>query len=66
MEHKAGDKMFVDYAGEKMSIVDRMTGEITLVEVFAAILGASQLTYAEAMLSQKKQDFILGNVNALL
>jgi len=58
MEHKAGDKLFVDYAGQKMSIVDRMTGEVTPVEVFVAILGASQLTYVEATLSQKKQDFI--------
>jgi len=65
MEHKAGDKLFVDYAGQKMSIVDRMTGEVTPVEVFVAILGASQLTYVEATLSQKKQDFILANVNAL-
>jgi transposase len=65
MEHKAGDKMFVDFAGEKLFIVDRITGEIIPVEVFVAILGASQLTYAEATLSQKKQDFIQANVNAL-
>jgi transposase len=65
MEHKVGDKMFVDFAGEKLSIVDRLTGEITPVEVFVAILGASQLTYVEATMSQKKQDFITANVNAL-
>jgi transposase len=65
MEHKAGDKMFVDYAGEKLSIVDRATGEIIPVEVFVAILGASQLTYVEATLHQKKQDFINACVNAL-
>jgi transposase len=65
IEHKAGDKMFVDFAGEKLSIVERMTGEITPVEVFVAILGASQLTYVEATRSQKKHDFINANVNAL-
>ncbi len=57
-EHKAGDKLFVDYAGKKLSIVDWATGEIKKVEVFVAVLGASQLTYVEATLSQKKEDFI--------
>ena len=42
IEHKAGDKVFVDFAGEKLQIVDRKTGEIKEVEVFVAILGASQ------------------------
>ncbi len=57
-EHKAGDKLFVDYAGKKLSIVDWATGEIKKVEVFIAVLGASQMTYVEATLSQKKEDFI--------
>ena len=57
-EHKAGDKLFVDYAGKKLSIVDWSTGEIKKVEVFVAVLGASQMTYVEATLSQKKEDFI--------
>jgi transposase len=65
IEHKAGDKMFVDYAGKKLSIVDRITGEIIPVEVFVAIMGASQLIYVEATLSQMKRDFINANVNAL-
>ena len=58
MEHKAGDKLYVDFAGEKLSIVDKQTGEIQQVEVFVAILGASQLTYVEAVMSQQKEDFI--------
>jgi transposase len=49
IEHKAGDKVFVDFTGEKLQIIDRRTGEIRQVEVFVAILGASQLTYVEAV-----------------
>jgi len=58
IEHKAGDKLFVDYAGEKLQVVDPDTGEVTPMEVFVAILGCSQLTYVEAVASQKKEDFI--------
>ena len=58
IDHKAGDKMYVDYAGEKLYFVDPKTGEIIHVEVFVAILGASQLTYAEATMTQQKEDFI--------
>jgi len=53
MNHKAGDKMFVDYAGEKLKIIDRETGKEQPVEVFVAILGCSQLTYVEASMSQQ-------------
>ncbi|MFC1863191.1 IS21 family transposase [Thermodesulfobacteriota bacterium] len=66
IDHKAGDKMFVDYAGNKLSIVDRKTGEIQPVEVFVAILGASQLTYVETSCSQKSEDWIRSNENAFL
>lgn len=65
-EHKAGDKVFVDYTGKKLSIVDQQTGEIKQVEVFVAILGASQFTYVEATESQKKEDFIGAIENALI
>jgi transposase len=65
IEHKAGEKMYVDYAGEKLHLVDPETGEIVPVEVFVAILGASQLTYVEASYSQKKEDFISSCENAL-
>ncbi|WP_455674577.1 IS21 family transposase [Phocaeicola sp.] len=49
LEHKAGDKL---------SIVDADSGEIIPVEVFVAILPCSQLTYVEAVMSQKKEDLI--------
>jgi len=65
MEHKAGDKLFVDFAGKKLEITDRITGEKREVEVFVAVLGASQLVYVEASLSQKKEDWIRLNENAL-
>jgi transposase len=66
IEHKAGDKMFVDYAGDKLAIVDRKTGKERSVEVFVAILGASQLTYAEASFSQKSEDWIRSNERAFI
>lgn len=66
MEHKAGDKLYVDFAGDKLSIVDKQTGEVQYVEVFVAILGASQLTYVEAVMSQQKEDFIGACEGALL
>jgi transposase len=65
IEHKAGDKLFVDFTGKKLSVTDRISGEIQEVEVFVALLGSSQLTYVEAALSQKKQEWIRLNENAL-
>ena len=65
MEHKVGDKMYVDYAGDKLSIIDQQTGEIQPVEVFVAILGASQLTYVEAVMTQQKEDFIAACENTM-
>ena len=58
LEHKAGDRMYVDFAGDRLHLVDRETGEKTPVEVFVAILPCSQLTFVEAVMSQKKEDFI--------
>jgi transposase len=66
MEHKAGDKLYVDFAGEKLSIIDKDTGEVQRVEVFLAILGASQLTYIEAVMTQQKEDFVAACEGALL
>ena len=65
MEHKAGDKLYVDFAGDKLAIVDPQTGELQPVEVFVAILGASQLTYVEAVKTQQKEDFIAACENAM-
>ena len=63
--HKAGDKLFVDYAGQTLQIVDKDSGEIIEVQFFVAILAASQLTYAEASMSQKKEDFISSVENSI-
>jgi transposase len=64
MDHKAGDKGFVDFAGKHLHIVNRNTGELDPVEVFVSILGASQYTYAEAVATQQKHDWINANQNA--
>jgi transposase len=65
MAHKAGDKIFVDYTGEKLQVLDPDSGEIKMMEVFVAILGASQLTFVEAVESQRVEDFIFCCENAL-
>lgn len=63
--HEAGDKMFVDYSGKRPQIVDATTGELIEVELFVAVLGASNLTYAEVTWSQRAPDFIASHVRAL-
>jgi transposase len=66
IEHVAGDKMYIDFSGEKLHRVDKDTGEIIDAEVFLSVLGASQLTYLEATHSQRKEDFINCCEHALL
>src|SRR4030095_13063417 len=65
IEHKVGDKMYVDFAGEKLRYVDHHTGEIMHAEVFVAILGWSQYVYVEAMRNQTSEEFIAGCEHAL-
>jgi transposase len=48
LNHKAGEKLFVDYAGQTVPVIDPKTGEIQEAEIFVAVLGASSYTYAEA------------------
>ena len=62
--HRAGEKTFIDYAGKKPHLVDPQTGEIIEVELFVAVLGASNLTYAEATRSQQSHDFLASHVRA--
>ena len=50
--HRAGEKTFIDYSGKRPHLVSRLTGEETPVELFVAVLGASNYVYAEASLSQ--------------
>jgi transposase len=63
--HVAGDKLFIDYSGMKPSIVDATTGEIIEVELFVAVLGASNYTFAEATRTQSVPDFV-GSVSRAL
>lgn len=65
LEHEAGHEVFIDYAGKKLHITDRDTGEVIPVEVFVAILPNSQYTYVEASYSQKREDMITSMGNAL-
>src|SRR5690554_2447140 len=63
LEHVAGKEVFIDYAGKKLHITDKETGEQIPVEVFVALLPCSQYTYVEACFSQKREDLIrcMGN-----
>ena len=61
-DHRAGERLFVDYAGQTVPIVDRFTGEITDAQIFVAVLGASNYTYAEATKSQQLEDWIGSHV----
>lgn len=65
LEHEAGNEMYIDYAGKKLHVVNKETGEVIPVEVFIAILPSSQYTYVEASLSQKREDLITSCGNAL-
>jgi len=56
--HKAGDKMFVDYAGQTVPITDRETGQIKQAQIFVAVLGASNYTYAKAYWDQSLPSWI--------
>jgi len=64
-EHEPADKMFIDFTGKKLQIIDQETGEIQDLEIFVALLGYSQYTYVQALSSQKKEDFIEAVQNAL-
>ena len=65
LEHEAGKEMFIDFAGAKLHITDKQTGEQIPVEVFVSILPNSQYTYVEACMSQKREDLIHCIGNAL-
>ncbi|GAB3283493.1 IS21-like element ISPsy14 family transposase [Larkinella harenae] len=56
LEHKAGEQLFIDFAGDKLYLTQEQTGQIQAVEFFVAILPCSQLTYAQAVASQQQED----------
>lgn len=64
-EHKAGEKLFVDYAGQTVAVVDRSTGEVREAQIFVAVLGASSYTFAEATWTQALADWVGSHVRAL-
>ena len=64
-DHKAGEKLFVDYAGMTMPVVNQRTGEVRQAEIFVATLGASNYTFAEATWTQTLPDWIASHVRAL-
>lgn len=64
VEHYAADQMYIDFAGDRLEVVDEMTGEIKKAEVFVAILPFSHYTYCEAVWSQRKEDLIKACQNA--
>ena len=63
--HLAGEKLFVDYAGQTVPIVDAATGEITAAQIFVATLGASNYTYACATRRQTTADWVGAQILAL-
>jgi transposase len=62
-EHKAGEKMFVDWAGATIPVHDRLTGQVWQAPLFVAALGASSYTYAEAMRDQQMEAWLRAHVH---
>ena len=64
-EHRAGEKLFLDFSGDGLEIINPKTGEVTIAKLFVAVLGASNLTYVEPVLSEDLPSWTGGHVNAL-
>jgi len=64
-QHRAGEKVFIDYCGPTVAIVDRDTGELRTAQVFVGVLGASSYTYAEATYTQSLPDWIASHQRML-
>ena len=63
--HRAGEKLFADYAGPTVPIIDTITGEIRPASIFVAVLGASSYTFACATTGQTQNDWLTGIGRAL-
>ena len=63
-EHKAGEKLFVDYAGQTVDVVDGASGEVRAAQIFVAVLGASSYAFTEATWTQSLPDWIGSHVRA--
>jgi transposase len=64
-EHAAGEKCFVDYAGQTLDVVDPETGEVRQAEVFVATLGASNYTFVDVTWTQQSPDFLASHQRAV-
>jgi transposase len=64
-EHRAGERLFVDYAGDTMGVVNPQTGEVMEAHLFVAAQGASNYTYAEATWTEELGDWIASHTRAL-
>jgi transposase len=63
--HAAGEKLFVDFAGDTMAVFDGLTGEVRAAKIFVAVMGASNYTFAQARFSEALPDWIGAHVDAL-
>lgn len=63
-QHRAGEKMFSDFSGDGIPLIDPKTGEVGQAELFVAVLGASCYTYAEAFETQQLPDWVAGHMHA--
>lgn len=63
-EHKAGEKLFVDYCGQTMPVADPSTGDVRQAQIVVAVLGASNYTFAEASWTQSLPDWIASHQRA--
>ncbi|MEM6944427.1 MAG: IS21 family transposase [Pseudomonadota bacterium] len=63
--HFAGERAFVDYAGDTLEIIDGATGEVRQAQIFVGVLGASNYTYVEATWTQSLPDWIGAHVRML-
>ena len=64
--HYAGDKLFIDYSGLTMPIVNQKTGELTKAQIFVSVLGTSGYTFVHATQTQSTKDFILSHTLAFI
>jgi len=63
--HAAGEKLFVDFAGDTMPVFDGLTGEVRAAKIFVAVMGASNYTFVQARFSEALPDWIGAHVDAL-
>jgi hypothetical protein len=64
-QHQAGEKLFIDYCGPTVDVIDHKTGEVRQAQIFVAVLGASNYTFAEATWSQGLPDWIASHQRGL-